>query len=88
MQVPVLKTPDFTPESITALVSTLLGDVYILFGTSIPETWKAAITGIASTLVLVAFLFHSAKIRSARAAMHATMVAAAGDSEGGALAPD
>jgi hypothetical protein len=71
-----LKTPDFTPEAIVALVSTFLGDLYVLIGTSMPSEWKGSITGMATTLVLVAFLIHSAKIRSARAAAEAAKVVA------------
>ena len=81
-----LKTPDFTPEAICALVSTFLGDVYILIGTHMPSEWKGAITGMATTLVLVAFLIHSAMIRGKRAEMQATVVAAKGSE--GYVAPD
>lgn len=77
-----LKTPDFTPEAITTLISTLLGNVYILFGTAISPEWKGAISGISTTAVLVAFLIHSAIIRGNRAKAEA-IKAAAGDTPDG-----
>ena len=61
-----LKTPDFTPEALVALVTTLLGNIYILFGTGLSTALKGGITGTATTLILIAFLIHSAWIRSAR----------------------
>ena len=78
----MLKTPDFTPEAIVSLVSTLLGNIYILFGTSLPEEWKGSITGISTTLVLVAFLIHSALIRGNRAKAEAIKVQVGSPAEG------
>ena len=62
-----LKTPDFTPEAITALILGVVANLIVLFELDLSDARKGAISGLITTGVLVAFLFHSAIIRKGRA---------------------
>jgi hypothetical protein len=62
-----LKTPDFTPEAIVALILGIVSNLIVLFELDLSDARKGAISGLITTGVLVAFLFHSAIIRKGRA---------------------
>ena len=61
------KTPDFTPEAIAALVLGFISDLVVLFELNLSDAQRGAISGLITTIVLAAFLIHSAVIRSGRA---------------------
>lgn len=62
-----LKTPDFTPEAIAAVLILIVTNAIILFGLDFSSERQAAITGLVNGVVLVGFLVHSAIIRHGRA---------------------
>jgi uncharacterized membrane protein (UPF0136 family) len=60
-------TPDFTPEAIVSLVVGVIADFVVLFKLDLTDAQQGAISGLITTIVLAAFLIHSAVIRSGRA---------------------
>jgi len=64
---PPLKTPDFTPEAIVALLVGAASDIVALFVLDFSDAQKAAISGLITAVVLAAFLIHSAVVRHGRA---------------------
>lgn len=73
-----LKTPDFTPGAIAALLISLSSDLYIILGLNLPPQTTAAVTGAITTLTVLAFLFHDAHLRGKRAIAEAMKCVAAG----------
>lgn len=69
-----MKTPDFTPPAITALILGAVANVIVLVGFDITDAQKAAIDGLITTGVLVAFLIHDAVVRNGRAKVAAAAV--------------
>jgi hypothetical protein len=61
------KTPDFTPEAIVSLILGVVANLIVLFGLDLTDAQEGAISGLITTGILVAFLIHSAVIRSGRA---------------------
>jgi uncharacterized membrane protein (UPF0136 family) len=61
------KTPDFTPEAIVSLVLGVISNLVVLFELHLTDPQRGAISGLITTVVLAAFLIHSAVIRSGRA---------------------
>jgi ABC-type transport system involved in cytochrome c biogenesis permease subunit len=64
---PKLKTPDFSPEAILALVLGAIANLIVLFKLDITDAQQAAVSGIVTSVVLAAYLIHSAVIRNGRA---------------------
>lgn len=62
-----LATPDFTPEAIVSLVLGVVFNAIVLLAIDVSDAQKTAISGLVTTVVLAAFLIHSAIIRRGRA---------------------
>lgn len=62
-----MNTPDFTPEAIAAILLGIITNLVVLFGLDLTDAQTGAITGAVSSIVLAAFLIHSAVVRHGRA---------------------
>jgi hypothetical protein len=74
-----MKTPDFTPAGIGAILLALITNLIVLFDLDLSDAQRGAITGVVSAVVLAAFLIHDAVIRHGRANVAAAAVASGGD---------
>lgn len=70
-----LATPDFTPAAIVAVLLGIASNAYILFGLDVTDERKAAISGLITTGVAIAFLAHDAVVRHGRANVAAAKAA-------------
>jgi hypothetical protein len=64
-----LATPDplLSTEGIGAAVATVVADVYVLFGSSLPNAQQTALAGAITTLYTLGMLAYAAYVRGSRA---------------------
>lgn len=74
-----MKTPDFTPAGISAILLALITNLIVLFDLDLSDAQRGGITGAVSAVVLAAFLIHDAVIRHGRANIAAAAIASGGD---------